>query len=125
MHLVAIAIGGALGAVLRYLSIAAINAVSGPTFPLGTLTVNVLGSFLMGLLVVCFQFTDWIPANMKLLLTVGFLGSFTTFSTFSMDTMRLFEAGQIGQALGYMVASLVLTVAACSLGLLVARGLFS
>ncbi len=125
MQLIAIALGGALGAVARYLSVVAIGSLLGVTFPWGTLSVNVVGSFVMGVLVVVFDGLQWLPMNVKLLATIGFLGSFTTFSTFSMDTMRLLETGQTTQALGYMACSLILTVAACALGLLLARGLIS
>ncbi len=125
MQLLAIALGGALGAVSRYFSVIAIGNLVGVTFPWGTLTVNVVGSFLMGILVVLFDTLNWVPVNVKLMLTIGFLGSFTTFSTFSMDTLRLFEGGETSQALLYMAASLLLTVAACALGLILARGFVS
>jgi fluoride exporter len=125
VQLLAIALGGALGAVSRYLSVIAIGNLAGVTFPWGTLTVNVVGSFLMGILVVLFDTLNWVPVNIKLMLTIGFLGSFTTFSTFSMDTLRLFEGGETSHALLYMAASLLLTVAACALGLILARGFVS
>ena len=126
MQLVAIAIGGALGAVSRYLFTVFAGSVAGVGFPWGTLGVNVIGSLVMGLLVVAFDSVlSGLSNNIKLMLTIGFLGSFTTFSTFSMDTMRLFEGGQTGQALGYVALSLVLSVLACAFGLLIARNLVS
>ena len=119
----AIAIGGALGAVARYLSVAYFAKSLGVTYPWGTLLVNVAGSFVMGVLVILFAATDWLPENIKMLATVGFLGSYTTFSTFSLDTMNLLQAGFTSQALLYMAASLIVCVAACAIGLLLARGL--
>ena len=125
MQLVAIALGGAAGAVLRFLSMIALGKLAGIAFPWGTLTVNVVGSFAMGLLVVVFDNAVALPANLKLFLTIGFLGGFTTFSTFSMDTMRLIETGEIGAAFAYTLGSVILSVGGCCLGLWIARSLLS
>ena len=112
---ISVAIGGAFGAVARYLVGMAV------AFPLGTLTVNVLGSLAIG--VVWAQFTarglhGWLP-----LVLTGFLGGFTTFSAFSLDTMRLIEGGRLGAAFTYVAASVLLSLGACALGLWLTKGL--
>jgi fluoride exporter len=107
-----IALGGALGSVLRYLMVSAIGA------PLGTLAVNVLGSFVIGVLFVLLDArTGW-----QLLLMTGLLGGFTTFSAFSLDTLKLVEQGQVLQAVGYVLGSVVLSLAAVALGVALTRG---
>ena len=117
LTLIQVAIGGAIGAVLRYLTSVAALRLLGPAFPWGTLTVNVVGSFAMGLLAV------WLSGGrMSPLLMTGVLGGFTTFSAFSLDAVRLFEKGQVGLAGAYVAASVVLSVAALVAGLAVARG---
>ena len=112
---ISVALGGALGAVLRYLVGLAV------AFPMGTLAVNVLGSFLIGLVWVIFAargLQAWLPFVMT-----GVLGGFTTFSAFSLDTLRLVEAGRITAAGGYVLGSVVLSVLACFAGLTLARGM--
>jgi CrcB protein len=101
-----VALGGALGAVLRYLMVTAIGA------PLGTLAVNVVGSFAIGILFV------WLGARdgWQLFLMTGVLGGFTTFSAFSLDTLKLVQAGQALQAVAYVGASVALSLAAVALG---------
>lgn len=103
-----IALGGALGAVLRYL------IALGVVFPVGTLIVNVIGSFLMGLAFV--WFSSRAAGQWPLFLMTGFLGGFTTFSAFSLDVVRLFEAQRYLDAGGYVVASVVLSVLAIFAG---------
>ncbi|MGR3289588.1 MAG: fluoride efflux transporter CrcB [Paracoccaceae bacterium] len=93
-----VAVGGATGAILRYLLGMAV------AFPLGTLAVNVIGSFLMGLAFVVLAeegLERWMP-----LVMTGVLGGFTTFSAFSLDVFKLYEAGRLGAAGGYVLASL-------------------
>jgi CrcB protein len=107
-----IALGGALGSVLRYLMVSAIGA------PWGTAAVNVLGSFAIGALFVLLDArTGW-----QLFLMTGLLGGFTTFSAFSLDTVKLVEAGQPFQAGIYVLASVVLSLIAVALGVALARG---
>ncbi|WP_341368376.1 fluoride efflux transporter CrcB [Yoonia sp. BS5-3] len=115
--LISVALGGALGAVGRYLVGLAV------AFPLGTLTVNVIGSFVIGLVWVLLAargLQHWLPFVMT-----GFLGGFTTFSAFSLDTMRLVEGGRLGAAGGYVVASVGLSLLACAMGLWLAKGVTS
>ena len=125
MQLLAVALGGALGAILRYGFVSMAGFLWGTAFPWGTLGVNIIGSLIMGFVVGGLDLTSLSLPFLKLFLTVGLLGGFTTFSAFSMDTMRLFESGQTSAALAYMLASLVLTVLACWAGLIVARGLWA
>ena len=112
---ISVALGGAIGAVLRYLIGLAV------AFPIGTLAVNVIGSFAIGLLWVLLAtrgLQHWLPFVMT-----GLLGGFTTFSAFSLDTMRLVEAGRVSAAGGYVLASVILSLAACALGLWLAKGI--
>ncbi|NIA72119.1 fluoride efflux transporter CrcB [Pelagibius litoralis] len=122
--LASVALGGALGALGRYLMIAQVSHWFGPWiggFPLGTLSVNVLGSFVMGLLVEVMAIT-WSPsAELRALLTIGFLGAFTTFSTFSLEAFLLYERGAVFQAAGYVAASVVFSIAGFAAGLYLVR----
>lgn len=116
-----VALGGAIGASLRYLTTVGAMRLFGPGFPVGTLIVNVLGSFLMGVLVVVLSH----KGGMRLapFLMTGILGGFTTFSAFSLDAATLWERGQTTLALGYVAASVLLSLAAMAAGLIVARQL--
>ena len=115
MTMLYVALGGALGAVLRYLTSIAV------AFPFGTLTVNVVGSFVMGLAFVLVAERGFDRA--ALFLMTGVLGGFTTFSAFSLDTLRLYERGDVGQAMLYVAASVVLALIGLVAGLLIARAL--
>ncbi len=117
-HLVQVAIGGALGASARYLTGLATLRLIGPGFPWATLTVNVAGSFLMGVVVVVMAHTG---NRFAPLIMTGMLGGFTTFSAFSLDALTLYERGATGVAAGYVVASVVLSLLAIGAGVLVAR----
>lgn len=114
-----VALGGALGASGRYLTGVAAARLMGHGFPWGTLTVNIVGSFLMGALVVLLAHVN----GMKLapFLMTGLLGGFTTFSAFSLDTVTLMERGQTGLALAYVAASVAVSLAALAVGLFVMR----
>lgn len=101
-----IALGGALGSVLRYLMVGAIGA------PWGVALVNVLGSFAIGML---FVFLD-ARTGWQLFLMTGLLGGFTTFSAFSLDTLKLIQQGYLGQASLYVFASVGLSLLAVALG---------
>ncbi len=114
-----IAIGGATGAVARWAISGWVARVSGGAFPWGTVTVNLAGSFLLGLLACVFYHTPALPAA-RAGLMIGLLGAFTTFSTFSVDTLRMLEQGQARSAvlysLGSVVAGLLLAWAGVGLG---------
>lgn len=116
----AVASGGAFGAVARYALMSAIGVMRGG-FPLSTLVVNVAGSFILGALIE-YMALRWSPsAEMRALLVVGVLGSFTTFSTFSLDTYSLLVNRAVGEAFIYILLSVVLSVTAFFAGLLVFR----
>jgi CrcB protein len=123
MQLLAIALGGALGALARYLVSSGIHAVLGRGFPYGTLVVNVLGSLLMGFLLVQFTERLGMPPQARALWLVGFLGGFTTFSTFSVETLGLLEEGELLRAGANVALNLVLCLLAAWAGLLLGRQL--
>lgn len=116
-----VALGGAIGASLRYLVQVASLRAFGPGFPYGTLLVNVAGSFLMGLLVVVLAEKGGM--RFAPFLMTGLLGGFTTFSAFSLDTISLWERGQSWLSLGYVGASVIFSLAALLAGLQFARSL--
>ena len=109
-YLLFIAIGGASGAIARYLLATWAHRLWESHLPLGTLFVNVLGSFSIGIVYVLLVEKQLIHQDWRGVLMVGFLGAFTTFSTFSLETITLMEAGHLGSALGYMLASAILCV---------------
>lgn len=118
--LLAIAGGGAVGALLRYWVSLGMHGLLGRDFPWGTLTVNVLGSFLMGWL------SFWLLARQAApewrgLLLIGGLGAFTTFSAFSLESLHLLEQGQVGKAGLNMLTSVVLCLGAAWMGLWLGR----
>jgi CrcB protein len=109
--LLLVALGGAFGSVLRYASAAWVNRFAQSSFPYGTLFVNIVGSFLIGLIMVVLLKTSEARENFRLLLVTGVMGGFTTFSSFSWETWKLIEDGRIPFAL----ANVLLTVAICLL----------
>ena len=123
LTLLQVALGGALGAAARYLTFLGANRLLGPGFPWGTLAVNILGSFLMGVLVVALAH---LSANrLAPFLVTGLLGGFTTFSAFSLDALTLWERGEAGAAAAYVAGSVLLSLAAILAGLWAARGVFA
>ena len=121
--LLQVALGGAIGASGRYLTGVAAIRVMGPGFPWGTLTVNVVGSFVMGVVVVAL---GHLGANrFAPLLMTGVLGGFTTFSAFSLDAMTIWERGDHLTAGLYVLASVGLSLAAIFAGLAIARSLLA
>lgn len=112
-----IALGGMLGASGRHGVNVLCARMFGHGFPVGTLAVNILGSFLMGVLVGYGLHHDGLSQNAKLFLMVGCLGSFTTFSAFSLDVVTMFQRGDTAQALIYVLASVFLSVLGLVLGL--------
>jgi CrcB protein len=110
--IVAVAIGGAVGSVARYLVGIGSGKLFGTDFPWGTLIINVTGSFLIGALVGLFAVRWDLSQAMRIFLTVGICGGYTTFSTFSLDAYYLMERGQTLASFAYMVASVALSVGA-------------
>ncbi len=121
--LLAVAGGGALGAMARYLVYLAAAHVLGTGFPFGTLIVNILGSFVMGALTETMALVWSAPTQTRLFLVVGFLGAFTTFSTFSLDFVALYERGRLLLCGLYVAISVVCSIGALFSGMLLFRRL--
>jgi CrcB protein len=115
-------IGAGIGGVLRHGVNVGATRLFGFGFPYGTLIVNLVGSFVMGLFAGYFAFRPGISQHVRLLLTTGLLGGFTTFSTFSLDTALLIERHALGLAVGYVVGSVAAGISALFLGLALFRG---
>lgn len=118
-----IAVGGAAGALLRYWTSNLTHLILGRDFPWGTLTVNVTGSLMMGLLYVFLLERMNVGPEVRAALIIGLLGAFTTFSAFSIETLNLFEAGEVLKAGANVVLGVTLGIAGCWFGLLLGRQL--
>ncbi|GIX49696.1 MAG: putative fluoride ion transporter CrcB [Candidatus Tectimicrobiota bacterium] len=118
-----IGLGGCLGAIARYLLVGWAAQRWGTTFPYGTLLVNVSGSFLLCFLAEVLSTRLALYPTLRLALTVGFLGAYTTFSTFSYEWLQLAQDGNGWQSLGYLLGSVLGGGLAGLLGLLLGRGL--
>ena len=117
----AIALGAAVGGVARYYLSTAVQHRLGATFPWGTLLINVSGSLLLGFIIRYALATPSMSLELRALLTTGFCGGYTTFSTFSYETMALLEDGEWARAGVYITASVILSLIATFLGLALAR----
>ncbi|GLK69447.1 fluoride efflux transporter CrcB [Hansschlegelia plantiphila] len=117
-----VAVGGALGSVARYLVNVCATRMFGLGFPWGTLTVNVVGGFVMGMLAALLALKGG-SQELRVFLLTGVLGGFTTFSAFSLDTVTLWERGEIGLAGAYVAASFALSICALVAGLALGRAL--
>ncbi|HZW16638.1 MAG TPA: fluoride efflux transporter CrcB [Brevundimonas sp.] len=125
-RLLIVAAGGALGAVARYgVGAWALRLFPAATWPLGTLAVNVVGGLLMGLLTGWLAFRGGLHSeSIRLFAAVGLLGGFTTFSAFSLESALMIERRQFAMAAGYVAISVVLSITALFVGLMVARRAF-
>lgn len=117
-----IALGGAAGSAARYLLASGVQRLAGTLFPLGTMTVNVLGCLAIGFLLIRTE-SAVLAAHYRMAILVGFLGGFTTFSTFSAETLKLFEERTFLLAAGNVLITVVACLAACWLGQRLARGM--
>jgi CrcB protein len=120
-QILAIAAGGAIGAVLRFWASNGVYALLGRNFPYGTMAVNILGSLLMGVLFILMVERMDVSAAWRAVLLIGFLGAFTTFSTFSIETLNLIEEGALLSAGLNMILSVVLCILAAWIGVNIGR----
>jgi len=120
-QLVAVAAGGAIGAVLRWLASSSVQKLASGAFPWGTFFVNALGSFLLGFLFVWLLERSAGSELWRLAITVGFLGAFTTFSTYSLESVRLLQEGAYGLALGNVLGQVIVCLTLTWLGVQLAR----
>jgi CrcB protein len=116
-----VALGSALGGALRHGVNVQTTRLFGMQWPYGTFLVNIIGSFVLGLLAAYFAFKGEAPQAWRLFLTTGVLGGFTTFSAFSLDVALLYERGQLGTAVLYAGSSVLVSVAALFTGLAIVR----
>lgn len=123
VHILYVALGGAIGASLRHLINLATLRMLGPHFPWGTLTANVVGSFAMGMFVELLVRRFDVSPEVRLLVTTGILSSFTTFSAFSLDVAVLWERGATANAVIYASVTVVLSITALFAGLTLVRAL--
>jgi CrcB protein len=122
--LLLVALGGATGSVARYAAGLAMTRWLGSGFPFGTLTVNIVGGLAMGALMGLLSGRMGAdPERLRLLIGVGFLGGFTTFSAFSLEAVRMIERWDLGLAFSYVILSVAVSIAAVFLGLILARRL--
>ena len=119
----AVAAGGAIGSIARYLVGVGSGKLFGTSFPWGTLIINIVGSFLIGVLVELFALRWDLPQVWRVFLTIGICGGFTTFSTFSLDAYLLLDRGELWTSAAYMVGSVVLSVAGLFAGLQLIRAI--
>jgi len=122
IHLVLVALGGAIGAACRHLVNLAVLRLFAPAFPYATLTANVLGGLLMGIAAGYFALRyEGGGQGLRLFVTTGMLGGFTTFSAFSLDAIVLWERGEMFSAIAYVLLSVILSVLALAAGLYLMR----
>lgn len=123
MEFLLVFVGSGFGGLLRYVVGVLSIRLLGPSFPYGTLAINVVGSALMGIVVAVFATLNYSSQETKSFLTTGIIGGFTTFSTFSLDAVLLWERGQYLAAILYVLASVVVSLVAATLSMVVVRRL--
>ncbi|HTO14453.1 MAG TPA: fluoride efflux transporter CrcB [Edaphocola sp.] len=119
--IILVGLGGGIGSVLRYLTSVLIAKYSHTIFPWATLVVNILGSLIIGLLIGFFSRGDLSHPDLKFLLVVGFCGGYTTFSAFSIESINLFQSGNSALAFIYITASVLISLTAVWVGLIVMK----
>ena len=120
-QLTAVAAGGAAGAMMRWLMASSVQKMAGGAFPWGTFAVNALGSFLLGFLFVWLIERSTASELVRLAVTVGFMGAFTTFSTYSLESIRLLQEGALALAFGNIMGQVVVCLLLTWLGMQLAR----
>lgn len=120
-HLLLVGFGGFLGSVSRYVTVKAIDSRLNTAFPFGTLTVNIVGSFILGLVFMLATRKAGMTEQARLFLGVGFCGGFTTFSAFALENFTLFEQKMAGISLVYIVVSVVVGILALAAGIWTSR----
>jgi CrcB protein len=123
--LVFVAMGGALGAMARYLTVFGVGRLLGTGFPYGTLAVNILGSFILGVLVETFALKWHASPELRAMIVVGVLGAFTTFSSFSLDAILQLERGHLSGAAVYILSSVTFSVLGLFAGLRLMRAVLA
>ena len=123
IFILAVALGGALGSVMRYLVGIGAGRALGTDFPWGTLIINITGSFMMGVFAGLFAVRWNLPQAARIFLTVGICGGYTTFSTFSLDAFYLIERGELAATAAYMAGSALLSVGALIAAMHLVRGI--
>ena len=118
-----VCLGGALGSGARYLVATWALHAFGAGFPRGTIAVNVVGSFLLGVVMIASLHAEGFPADLRVFLSAGVLGGFTTYSSFNYETLALIGEGRHGAAIGYVAITLLGALAAGAAGLIVGRWL--
>lgn len=116
-----VGIGGGVGSILRYVSTMCMTKLFHVTFPIGTFLVNIIGCFIVGLLIGLTEHQQILSLNYRLLLITGFCGGFTTFSAFSAESLQMFESGNVLQGIFYMTGSILIGLLAVWLGFLLAK----
>jgi fluoride exporter len=116
IQLLIVGMGGFVGAVARWGMTGLMQRIAGGSFPVGTMVVNILGCFFLGLLMVLIEVRESIPESIRLFIGIGLLGSFTTFSTFGNETLELIRSGSIHLALVNVFVSVVVGLGAVWLG---------
>jgi len=124
-HFLLVGLGGAIGSMLRYGTGVLSIKLLGVNFPWGTLAVNILGSFCIGIIFALLSHTQNMSEDIKLFGMIGILGGFTTFSSFSLDTILLFERGQYLHASLYIACSVILSILATLVGIMLIRASLS
>ena len=122
--ILAIALGGGLGAVLRHYAVSVVTGIFGDAFPYGILFVNVLGAFIIGVFMETMALKWQVPLETRAFLVTGLLGGFTTFSAFSFDVLRLIETNQYISAALYVFLSVALSITAIFAAVYLVRGIF-
>lgn len=123
MAWLAVATGGAVGSLFRYLVMSRVGHYLGTSFPYGTMVVNIIGSLIMGLVIGYFAKLTDVSQEVRLFFIVGVLGGFTTFSTFSLDAISLIERGEWLAMFGYVMMSVFFAIGGLAVGMLIMRGL--